>query len=259
MRLVTLLDRFYNKYIIKGTLLAETPIHIGASGESFDPVQVDNSIIRDSNGKPYIPGSSLKGVLRSCLETLLSSGIDERFNACLIVNDPCLGKKEQLDEIKNIQESVKAKQDADRIIAEEIYKRLCTVCKIFGNPYFASKLTVNDCLLKGDAHLSIRDGVGIDRDTGTAADKKKYDFEQVDAGARFEFYMAVDNLEPEYEDILKLILNVLESGQLRVGGKTSVGLGRVRLIETRVYKIEQHNLKSYLMQGLKEEMRWQYV
>lgn len=254
-----LLDRFYNKYIIKGTLVAETPIHIGASIEGFDPVQVDNSIIRDNNGKPYIPGSSLKGVLRSYLETLLLSGIDERFNACLIVNAPCLGSEKQLEEIKGIQESVKADQNGDRIVAEEIYKRLCIVCRIFGNPYFASKITVDDCLLIGDAHLSIRDGVGIDRDTGTAADGKKYDFEQVDAGARFGFSMTVDNLEPEYEDILKIILNALESGQLRVGGKTSVGLGCIRLTDTKVYKIEPKNFKNYLMQGLNEEMRWQYV
>ena len=56
-----LLDKFYNKYIIKGVLLAESPIHIGSGDESYDPTQIDNAVIRDVNGNPYIPGSSLKG------------------------------------------------------------------------------------------------------------------------------------------------------------------------------------------------------
>jgi len=254
-----LLDRFYNKYIIKGTLVAETPIHIGAGEESLDPVQTDNSVIKDVNGRPYIPGSSIKGVLRSYLEAVLSSGVDERFNACLVVNAPCLGGEDELKEIKKIYDEAKPGQDADLLAAEEIYKKLCTVCRIFGNPYFASKLKVEDCMLKGDAHLTIRDGVGIDRDTGTAADKRKYDFEQVDAGALFEFCMSVDNLEPEYEELLKFMVDVLASGQLRVGGKTSVGLGCIRLVDIKAYKIEPANLRSYLIQGLNEEMRWQYV
>ncbi|SFP76938.1 type III CRISPR-associated RAMP protein Csx7 [Caldicoprobacter faecalis] len=254
-----LLDRFYNKYIIKGTLIADTPIHIGSGEESFDPVQVDNSVIRDSNGNPYIPGSSLKGVLRSYLETLLISGVDERFNACLIVNEPCLDN----DDVKSIKETCKSSQsnqNVDRLVAEEIYKKMCTVCRIFGNQYFASKLVVNDCTLKEDkAYVERRDGVGIDRDTGTAADKKKYTFEQLAAGAKFDFCMTVDNLEPEYEELLKLMINVLKSGELRVGGKTSVGLGCIRLTDVSAYKIEHKNLKQYLLEGLKDEMRWQYV
>ena len=47
---------------------------------------------------------------------------------------------------------------------------------------------------------------------GTAADRRKYTFEQLAAGTRFEFSMTVDNLEPEYEEVLKLIIKVLESG-----------------------------------------------
>ncbi|NLO82720.1 MAG: CRISPR-associated RAMP protein, partial [Clostridiales bacterium] len=131
---------------------------------------------------------------------------------------------------------------------------------IFGNHYFASKLVINDCLLKDEkAYVEWRDGVGIDRDTGTAADRRYYNFEQLAAGTRFEFRMTVDNLEPEHEEVLKLIIKVLESGDLRVGGKTSVGLGAVRLTEVEAYKIEPSTLKKYVMDGLADEMRWQYV
>jgi CRISPR-associated protein Csm3 len=81
-----LLDKFHNKYIVKGVLVAQTPIHIGAGEEGFDPIQADNAVIRDSSGDPYIPGSSLKGVLRSYMETLLKSSgkdiLDKNCNPC---------------------------------------------------------------------------------------------------------------------------------------------------------------------------------
>jgi CRISPR-associated protein Csm3 len=227
-----LLDKFHNKYIVKGVLVAQTPIHIGAGEEGFDPIQADNAVIRDSSGDPYIPGTSLKGVLRSYMETLLKSSgkdiLDKNCNPCFVVNNPCLSGKEDIKMIKEMKEKYKKNdkiENADLLIAEGIYDRLCPVCKIFGSGHFASKLTVNDCRLKGaKAYIEKRDGIGIDRDTGTAAYGAKYDYEQVAAGTQFEFYMTVDNLEPEYEDLLRLIVKVLENGDLRVGGKTSVGL-----------------------------------
>lgn len=200
------------------------------------------------------------------METLLKSIgkdiIDKNYNSCFVVNNPCLSGKD-MEVIRGIKEKYKRNntiENADLLIAEEIYNHLCTVCRIFGSSYFASKLTINDCKLKGEkAYIEKRDGVGIDRDTGTAADKVKYNYEQVAAGTQFEFYMTVDNLEPEYEDLLRLIVKVLENGDLRVGGKTSVGLGSVKLTDTGIYKIDKKDLKSYIFNGLQDEMRWQYV
>lgn len=260
-----LMDKFYNRYIIKGTIVAQTPIHIGEGNESINPIDTDNHVIKDEEGKPYIPGSSLKGALRSWIETLLrGSGrkiLGEIDPPCLVVSEPCLGddkdSKEWLKEIKNKH---KDKENSDRLVAEEIYKRLCIVCKIFGSQHFASKITINDCRLKGNrAYIEKRDGVAIDRDTGTAANNKKYDYEQVAAGTEFNFYMTVDNLEDENKKILQLIIKVLESGDFAVGGKTSVGLGRIKLCDTQIYKIDENNLENYLFDGLKEEMRCQYV
>ena len=52
---------------------------------------------------------------------------------------------------------------------------------------------------------------------------------------------------------------MLKNGDLIVGGKTSVGLGRVRLYDPQVYKIDTNNLENYLLNGLSEEMRWKHV
>jgi len=80
------MDKFQNRYVVRGIIVAETPIHIGAGNESMNPVEPDNSVIKDKDGKPYIPGSSLKGALRSWLESFLRGGGNEITGG----NAPCL-------------------------------------------------------------------------------------------------------------------------------------------------------------------------
>lgn len=254
-----LFDKYHNKYIVKGMLRTITPLHIGAGEDSFNPIQADKGVIVDYDGKPYIPGSSLKGVLRSNIEALVSSemGFKDKFKSCLIVNNPCLSR-EQVDRIKNKYKDEKV--DKDLKIAQEIYGQMCDVCKIFGSNYFASKISIRDCTLKSEkAYIQKRDGVAIDRETGTAADNKKYDYEQVAAGTEFNFYMTVDNLDDKLIDLFRLIINILTRGELQVGGKTTYGLGRIQLIDYEIYKITGENLKQYLLEGLSDEMRWSYV
>lgn len=60
---------FKENYIINGKIVCETGLHIGGSSDSIEIGGSDNIIIRDSVSKlPFIPGSSLKGKLRSLLE-----------------------------------------------------------------------------------------------------------------------------------------------------------------------------------------------
>ena len=56
------------KTIIKGKIVTETALHIGGTRAGVDIGGVDNPVIKDQDGKPYIPGSSLKGKIRSILE-----------------------------------------------------------------------------------------------------------------------------------------------------------------------------------------------
>jgi len=82
---------------------------------------------------------------------------------------------------------------------------------------------------------------------------KKYDFEQVAAGTEFDFHMTADNLDEENEKILKIIVKMLEAGILLWAEKRSVGLGRIRLYNTKIYKIDEKSLENYLFNGLSEE------
>src|ERR1700739_1240547 len=59
------------KLILSGELHCETGLHIGAGKGSLEIGGADNPVVKDAFGMPYIPGSSLRGKLRSLLENAL--------------------------------------------------------------------------------------------------------------------------------------------------------------------------------------------
>ena len=78
---------FKENYMISGEIYCETGLHIGGSNDAIDIGGSDNVVIRDSvSGLPFIPGSSLKGKLRSLLElsdkTSAESVIANRGQVC---------------------------------------------------------------------------------------------------------------------------------------------------------------------------------
>src|SRR5579875_2254398 len=65
--------KLIGKLILEGELTCETGLHIGAGKGSLEIGGADNPVVKDAFGMPYIPGSSLRGKLRSLLEQ--SSGM----------------------------------------------------------------------------------------------------------------------------------------------------------------------------------------
>ena len=60
--------KFLGKVVLEGELHCETGLHIGAGKGSLEIGGADNPVVKDAFGRPYIPGSSLRGKLRSLLE-----------------------------------------------------------------------------------------------------------------------------------------------------------------------------------------------
>ncbi|OYD13895.1 type III-A CRISPR-associated RAMP protein Csm3 [candidate division WOR-3 bacterium JGI_Cruoil_03_44_89] len=61
--------KFIANVIISGKIKCETGLHIGGMVEGYEIGGMDNPIIKDPvTGYPYIPGSSLRGKMRSLLE-----------------------------------------------------------------------------------------------------------------------------------------------------------------------------------------------
>lgn len=65
------------KLYITGLIDVETGLHIGGGGETLEIGGLDKGVVRDPiTNQPYIPGSSLKGKLRSILERLEGKSVN---------------------------------------------------------------------------------------------------------------------------------------------------------------------------------------
>lgn len=231
-----LYDKFVNRYTVTGKLIAIDPIHIGSSSKnSLDPIDVNNSVLKDNLGRPIIPGSSLKGVIRSYFESVLRA-IDER-KACMVLenNRRCCTEKNK-EKFENIEDPLEK--------AKAAYENSCDVCRLFGGREFAGKLQFKDCYLIGKPSFEQRDGVAIDRETGAAS--AKYDFEIISKDTEFEFFLTADNLDEQQEKYLDFILNAMQEGNLALGGNTTRGLGRFKLVYMQINKITADDIKNKL-------------
>ena len=63
-------ETFRNRLEIVGTITTITALRI-SSGRSTDPLSVDLPVMKDVLNRPFIPGSSFKGALRSRLESFV--------------------------------------------------------------------------------------------------------------------------------------------------------------------------------------------
>lgn len=231
-----LFDIFENKYILKGTLVALDPIHIGSSTKNtLDPVDVDSAVLKDSRGYPVIPGSSIKGVVRSWFESVLrGAGVE----VCDVLDNKncCTANSER--EIKNCKDLRKK--------AEMAYECSCEACRLFGGRELAGKLQFKDSYLIGEPSFEFRDGVGIDRETGAAKRGAKYDFEIISKDSEFSFYLTAENLDDKQKKYFDFIVEGLKSGNLSVGGKTSRGLGRFLVKNIEIETITADDMKKRL-------------
>ena len=235
-----------NRYVVAGKLVSEAPLHIGGAAPNGDS---DAPFLRDSVG-PYIPGSSLRGVMRSSLERILQALGGDR--GCVLFakgsHTRCLTDQANLE---RFQKPLKG-SDTDKAEAlrrEVLNGGVCDVCALFGSPQAASKLRFDDCRLKTPEQFTIRDGVGIDRDTESARDKLKFNFQALEAGAEFSFFMQVENAGPTDFALLGILLGELTGPGIDVGGKKSRGFGRVKL-KADYGVMYFDDIRKFLAQGL---------
>jgi CRISPR-associated RAMP protein (TIGR02581 family) len=224
-----LFDTFKNRITYSGILYTENPLHIGAGDESLEPGITDAAVVKNAKGLPYIPGSSLKGVLRSRLEMILSNPeVSNKWNvkSCDVFSKPCISR----DFIKK-NKALQISNPLD--YANLIWERSCNVCKIFGNQSMAAHVQIKDLELLSGGEKELRNGVGIDRDTGTAVHGAKYEYDVVAAGSEFGFELTADNLDEQSQKLLGLLIGMLKNGEISIGAKTSRGLGKVRLLKVQ--------------------------
>ncbi len=270
-------DSFENRVILSGTLTALTALRIGA-GRATGVTGTDLPVVCDVLGKPYIPGSSLRGVLRSIIEATIRSVFDEnnRKGACNIIDEtkwcvvrgsPRTSEARKADKtwkypsggvsshemvgIKDLEAGLDdlPPTEWDRELGRRVQDESCLVCRVFGSPWMASKISICDLPVKEDTwfgQFENRNGVAIERDTETAADGKLYDFEVVPAGTQFKCEIVVENGADWELGLIMAGLRAFERGEASLGGARSRGLGRVVIDWHSRTRLNKDNLLSYL-------------
>jgi CRISPR-associated RAMP protein (TIGR02581 family) len=236
------------RLVMRGELRCRSGLRIGAAKDASG-IGSDLPVLRDANQLPYIPGSSLKGVVRSAVEGLVRGAFPVQASwtasdgpppiwACNPLVDP--DRAENSDTRRDDEaclsrrwRKVLGTKEHEDLAIGLVLRHSCTTCALFGNTELAGRVLFSDLPLLNASDLlspgEIRDGVAIDRDMLTAADKAKYDYEVVPAGARFALEIILDNPEPLLQGLLVAGLNALHEGHVRLGGFGSRGLGRVEV------------------------------
>lgn len=242
------------RYMFQGQLIMETALHLGGGREAV--TVTDSPILRDAGGRPFIPGSSLKGAFRSAVERL-APAMDLKSCALLPDTADCFSvttSQSLKDEYQKLASRVGREPGftEDKLLAW-LEDQLCDTCKLFGSTVLASRVRFADLPVTEDSWLGItqvRDGVGINRDTERAEDRIKYDFEVVPPGTTFQFNMVAENPTLNDKKLLAIGLTEFASGMVPMGGIRSRGLGRCRLVVEPIQYwnfTDADTLKNYLL------------
>nr|PZN20512.1 MAG: type III-A CRISPR-associated RAMP protein Csm3 [Chloroflexota bacterium] len=236
------------------TITAVTGLHIGGSPGVLSIGNVDNPVIRDPlTSQPYIPGSSLRGKMRSQMAKQYGRPQNNRIGQVTIHT---------------------CKTAADYAT--------CSVCKTFGIPgehthSETSRLIVRDARLTEESVRMLKEArtdlpftevkweAAIDRVTSAATPRQQ---ERVPAGAKFAGELvfslySFDGRERNFEE-LALFTNVLEALELveedYLGGQGARGSGKVvfselelKLKQNRRYQTEPTVAKADNLADLRGE------
>jgi len=214
------------KYIIEFDIVVKTPVSI-RSGRSYIGL-VDNPVVRISRGGesvPYIPGSSIKGVLRHEAERYARS-IGEYV--CDILHP----KKENGELFRK-----------DRAEKEGKEYIPCIICRIFGGPTVASHVYVYDAYpVEGSYSLGVVRRVSISRVTGAQMPGRLFDVEFINPDSIFKGRIDVENIDilsndDKRAEIFNHAFKMLCKGMVPIGGMKSVGMGIVRVKNIHVKRI----------------------
>jgi CRISPR-associated RAMP protein (TIGR02581 family) len=215
-----------------GVIETKTALRIG-SGGGGDMDGSDLPVLRDADGFPLIPGSSLKGVIRSTIEALVRGAGMSKERGEIWTCDPLADNKspERACGWHGGNDENKRKRN------EAIEEPHCVVCRLFGSHVVASHVRFSDALLvdaetmkrRGRIPIEVRDGVAIDRDLRTAYGGQKYDFEVIAPGTRFDLEVFIENPHDWLLGLLAIGFDQVADGFSALGGFTSRGLGRVAI------------------------------
>ncbi len=223
------------KLILEANIECLTGLHIGAGKGSLEIGGADNPVVKDAFGRPYIPGSSLRGKLRSLLEQ--SSGLLKPADLVYL-------SRRKGQEVR-IHQSNEPGDDICLLFGRNPGRMERVEGEAFdSNTATPARLTVSDAPLDmasitqqmrenlDDELTEVKNENAIDRITSQANPRT---LERVPAGARFHLRVVLDILCEEDKALVARLLEglrLLEDDAL--GGGGSRGNGRIRLSSAKL-------------------------
>ncbi len=208
-------------YTISGKIVLESGLHIGAGDTEMHIGGTDNPVVKHPHtNEPYIPGSSIKGKVRSLLE--MRSGLMNYTGG------------------KPVSASVLEKE-----LDEQQRKEAKMILKLFGSSgadkkeisrVGPSRLSFADCSLSEESRDRTRDANlpytevksenSINRIKGTAENPRFT--ERVVAGLSFDFNITIKEMDGDVGLVEYLLTGLRMLSMDALGGSGSRGYGRVR-------------------------------
>ncbi len=240
------------KLILSGDLHCETGLHIGAGKGSLEIGGADNPVVKDAFGLPYIPGSSLRGRLRSLLENALGLTTP----AELVYLSKRRGQEVRIHQSERPDDEIcllfgRSPGRVERMEGEPIETRAASPARltVYDAPLEPDSITAQMRENLDDEITEVKSENAIDRITSQANPRT---LERVPAGARFKVRMVMDILCEEDKALVARVfegLRLLEDDAL--GGGGSRGSGRVRFANL---KLAWRNRAFYSSGGAETEL-----
>src|SRR5271167_3729371 len=221
--------KLIGKLIVEGDIACQTGLHIGAGKGSLEIGGADNPVVKDAFGLPYIPGSSLRGRVRSLLENAM--GLTSSSE--LVYLSKRRGQEVRIHQSDRADDEIcllfgRNPGRVERVEGEPIETHHASPARltVYDAPLDPDSITPQMRENLDDEITEVKSENAIDRITAQANPRT---LERVPAGARFRLRLVVDILCEEDKALASRViegLRLLEDDAL--GGGGSRGSGRVR-------------------------------
>ncbi len=201
-------DAVKSRLYAKGIWRLESVAHFGGKDTGI----ADMCLLQDKDGKPFIPGASIAGAARSLLA-----------QQCLTWSEYINGISKETPELKRLFGGADEDSTMSALIVADA---VCVTAK-----------TVT----------TVRDGVRIDADSGTAVDKAKFDVEVVERGTEFNIELeciirkADAGQETTLRSLFAALLYAFEQGDIRLGARTRRGYGHGKVATWKIRDLQMYN------------------
>jgi len=220
--------KLIGKLILEGELTCETGLHIGAGKGSLEIGGADNPVVKDSHGRPYVPGSTLRGRVRSLLEQATGAAVPSE----LVYISKRKGQEVRIHQSDRPDDEIcllfgRSPGRMEKVGGGDIEGGIATPARlsVFDAPLVPESITPQMRETLDDELTEVKSENAIDRITSQSNPRT---LERVPAGARFRIRMVLDVLCSEdtaLPAVLAQGLRLLEDDTL--GGGGSRGSGRV--------------------------------